>query len=119
MEKQWGIEEISNIVQVSVIDSGMLALIMLDLDENSNNPLTPLPIDTVKLFLEKNNILFGLDLKLLEQICANPMEYVGGEIEIAKGKEAVNGENSYVEWVVHNRNEKKPRVLEDGKVDFY
>ena len=48
----------------------------------------------------------------------NPHAYVGQEIIIAHGKEPVHGQDSYLEMVYEQKEEKKPKIMEDGGWTF-
>lgn len=69
--------------------------------------------------IKSNEVKYGLLDEKIQSFFQNPNRHISQRIEIAKGKLPVNGENSYVEMVYEQKNEKKPKVKEDGSVDFY
>lgn len=67
-------------------------------------------------FLKSKNVVFGIDLDVIDTICQNPL-LANGRL-IAKGISHVNGENGYITFNFDNENEKKPTMLANGNVDF-
>lgn len=117
MANQWSLEELAFFIEIYTYNLGMEASMKLKFDE-LNDRMT-LNMDQMKLFLETKRIVSGIDDQLLERICNHPKEYNGKTLIIAKGKEPVDGKDGYIEWSLAKNNENKPKVLEDGRVDFY
>lgn len=67
-------------------------------------------------FLKSKNVVFGIDLDVIDTICQNPL-LANGRL-IAKGISHCNGENGYITFNFDNENEKKPTMLANGNVDF-
>lgn len=70
-------------------------------------------------FIKKNGVDFGLQDNVIDSFIQSPLQYVGEEFVIAKGVEPIQGEDSYLEMVYQQSKSKKPKVNEDGSVDFY
>ncbi len=66
--------------------------------------------------LEKKGIIYGVDMKKIDFICSQcrPVE----NIVISKGIPHINGVDGRIEYKVELPNDVKPRVLDDGTVDF-
>ncbi len=66
--------------------------------------------------LKKRNITYGVDEQQVKEALKR---HETCEVVIAKGKPPVPGQHGYVEFFVqHEISESKPKVLEDGTVDF-
>ncbi|OEF99707.1 hypothetical protein BHF71_07725 [Vulcanibacillus modesticaldus] len=116
MVKSLGIEELSKMVLVSITDSGLAATLKFNTMEFDDEWIS---YESMKSFLEEQNVVFGVDEKLLAEICSNPKNYLKKEIVIARGTAPVNGQDGYIVWEVNKDQTKKPKVLGDGSVDFY
>lgn len=103
-------------IKVIIADSGLIASLNINPEEEITDPLTP---DFLKQFLEQNEIIFGIDQEVLADICSKTEMYSGKTTVIARGIEPVNGDNAYIKWTVTYDKEQKPKELQNGKVDFY
>ncbi len=70
-------------------------------------------------FLRFSGIQFGVNTILCQQIVLSPEIYVNERLVIANGKPSIAGEDARIELQVDENFEKKPRVLENGRVDFF
>lgn len=70
-------------------------------------------------FLRNSGIQFGVNTFLCQQIVLSPETYVNERLVVAEGKPAMAGEDARIELQVEENFEKKPRVLENGRVDFF
>lgn len=70
-------------------------------------------------FIKQHGVDYGLLDDQIDSFLQSPHQYVGEEYAIAKGKEPVKGQDSYLEMVYQQNNTKKPKLKEDGSVDFY
>ena len=70
----------------------------------------------IRGLLESNNIIFGIDEKVLAFTVKAPI--FDTEILIANGIQPENGKDGYVEYLFQHEKGGFPKVLEDGKVDF-
>lgn len=113
---QWSIDSLADIIDINISESNMLATIKLGIDQPIDSPF---PVEAMKLFLESNNIIFGVNERLLKEICARPMDYIGNEVEIAVGLQPIDGMDSRIEWVISQEKDQKPKELKDGRVDYY
>lgn len=66
--------------------------------------------------LNKNGVCHGINKVNLENIAKYPV--YNEEILIAEGTEPVNGQAGKVQFYFETNKDKKPTVLEDGRVDF-
>jgi len=80
-----------------------------------------LTTDTIKQALEKSGVTYGIMEDAIENFCRNPLSYENKPLQIAAGLEPVAGTDGYVEYVFSNNelDERKPKELDDGRVDFY
>lgn len=65
--------------------------------------------------LAQAGVLFGIDEAALQQVCASPE---GGRVVAAQGKPARNGENARFEMLVDVTRDRRPKVGENGLIDF-
>lgn len=74
-------------------------------------------IEDVTEALNKNGVCYGINQSTLENVIKYPVYHQ--PIVIAQGVPPINGENGKVEFYFDlNNKEKKPTILEDGRVDF-
>lgn len=66
--------------------------------------------------LKKEGVLFGLDNQMISTMAQYPI--YNEAICIAQGKEPVNGKNGYIEYHFDTTMDRKPTILDDGRVDF-
>lgn len=66
--------------------------------------------------LSKNGVIYGINRTTLETIAKYPV--YGEMVCIAEGTQSVNGQNGKVEFYFDLNRERKPTILEDGRVDF-
>lgn len=99
--------------KVSISTDKMSASINLVPPTNSDS----YTVDQVIQILNDNNVKLGINTKMIEQIIENKMYY--RSFEIARGKQAINGEDGYFKYYFDTSvNNKKPKLLEDGSVDY-
>jgi len=68
------------------------------------------------LGMVEEKIRFGLDKLKLKDIVKN--QIYGKRTCIAEGKQPINGEDGYLKYKFNIKNELKPSMLNNGKVDF-
>ncbi|HEX9061629.1 MAG TPA: FapA family protein, partial [Clostridia bacterium] len=66
--------------------------------------------------LKKEGVLFGLDNQVLSTMAQYPI--YNETVCVAQGKEPVSGKNGYVEYHFDTTKDRKPTILDDGRVDF-
>lgn len=64
----------------------------------------------------KSEIAYGLDEDLVKSIVEEGRFHE--EIVVAKGNEAVDGKDGFIEYMFENNREASPHILEDGSVDY-
>ena len=67
--------------------------------------------------LKEENVVFGIDKNTIETISKDPI--YNQDIEIAQGTQPIHGENAKMEYHFQLSKKMKPKILEDGKVDFH
>lgn len=67
--------------------------------------------------LKLNQVTYGIDEEQLKEILDK--ELYEQDILVAKGCPQVDGQDGYYEYKVNMNLEKKPRILEDGSVDYW
>ncbi|MCX7747024.1 MAG: FapA family protein [Clostridia bacterium] len=75
-----------------------------------------LTVEEIVEIAEKNGIVYGLKNETLETMAKYPV--FNELICIAEGMPSVNGQNGKVEFLFDISKDRKPTVLEDGRVDF-
>ena len=75
-----------------------------------------LTIEELILTLRRSYVIFGISKSALESIINNPV--YNEMVCVAEGIPPVNGQNGKVEFYFDVSKERKPSVLEDGRVDF-
>ena len=66
--------------------------------------------------LERNRVCYGILEEAIDQIVNNPAGCK--DVVVARGVAPENGENGWFEFFFRTNVEKKPKVLEDGSVDY-
>ncbi|MGH6648370.1 DUF342 domain-containing protein [Aquabacterium sp.] len=75
----------------------------------------PLDVSDLVLALAQAGVLFGIDEAALLQVCTAPE---GGRAVAATGKPARNGEDARFELLVDLTRDRRPKVDEQGLIDF-
>jgi len=99
-------------VRINVSKNGMEAYMRI-LPEDGGKPCD---IEMVKQALEKANISYGIDWGAINEAIEQKRFYE--DIIIARGTEHINGKDGYIEYTVQLDKNIKPKVLEDGSVDY-
>ncbi len=110
------VEDLSNIINVSILDSGFRAVLNISDEEPVEGKLS---YDKLIEFLKKKNVDFGLNEIKLKDICDHPKEYIGIEEEIARGLMPTNGKDGWIDWKVKIKSNEGPKLLENGSVDYH
>lgn len=66
--------------------------------------------------IRSKGIIYGVDNLLVSKLGSTPV--YNENIEFAKGQESVKGEDGILELLFNVSEDKKPKILEDGSVDF-
>ncbi len=66
--------------------------------------------------LKEKNITVGIDLDVIDSIAQDPTNIQ--TVIVAKGKPHQNGQDGEIKYLVDIHREAKPKMLEDGSVDF-
>lgn len=72
--------------------------------------------DDILKLLNENNVSFGIDLDMIDK--AIDEKLYGQEIDIAKGKASINGNNGEFKFEFDMDIKEKPTLLPDGSVDY-
>ena len=86
----------------------------ITVDPGNNSAL--ITHDLILTTLKDKNITVGVDLDVVDSIVQHP-EAIQSVI-IAKGKPHQNGRDGEIKYLVDIHREAKPKMLEDGSVDF-
>ncbi|MBZ4665486.1 FapA family protein [Mahella sp.] len=76
----------------------------------------PCDMDMVRNAIDKAGIKYGINWDAIESALQQGL--FNQNILIAKGNEPINGQNGYIEYTVQLDADAKPRILEDGTVDY-
>lgn len=75
--------------------------------------------EQLETLLHSNNVRFGIQTRVLQEIASNPQAFARGATMIAHGKAPVDGEDGSVRLLVRTgKQEHKPVEQEDGTVDL-
>ncbi|MFT9487511.1 DUF342 domain-containing protein [Tepidibacillus infernus] len=117
MDNQLEMEKLSTIIEVTILNSGMLATLTFVYDDRINSPI---PSELMKEYLEKHKVIYGLDEQQLSLICAHPLTYIGKTVNIAHGLAPLDGKDARIEWgEFYIQENTGPKELSDGRVDYY
>ncbi|KEO82958.1 DUF342 domain-containing protein [Tumebacillus flagellatus] len=105
--------------KVTIEQGGLTASLSLSEALLQEQELPALTYDCLVEHLRQNGVSYGVDMVSCQQIVMNPRGFIGGKSKVATGKEPINGENATIEILINNEHEQSPRMLEDGRVDFY
>lgn len=111
-EKSWWEKN----AKVFLEDGGLIASLVINDAPPEGLYLT---VNGLMDFLRRSTVQFGINNILCQQVVLSPDAYVKEKLTIAKGTTPVPGEDAKIGILVDEDSEKKPRVLEDGRVDFF
>ena len=100
-------------IKVSVSQDRMAAYISIDEPDIGQ----VLERSDIMSALGEKRIIYGIDYAEVDRIVSK-QNYESGTI-IAQGKPAVQGKDGYIEYLFNLNDEMVPKVLYDGKVDYY
>ncbi|MCX7708899.1 MAG: FapA family protein [Clostridia bacterium] len=75
-----------------------------------------LTMEEILSHLARQGVIYGINKTTLESIIQYPI--YNEMVCVAEGTPAANGKNGYVEFLFDINKERKPTILEDGRVDF-
>lgn len=75
-----------------------------------------LDADAIKATLKKYDVKAGVQEQLIEELLQSPVYFT--EIILAKGKAVVQGKNGRIEYHFDAKKIPRPKLLEDGSVDY-
>lgn len=75
-----------------------------------------LSLEEMVTLIARNGVVFGLNKETLESLTKYPV--YNEQVCIAEGTPPENGKNGYIEFLFDLNKERKPTILEDGRVDF-
>lgn len=105
-------EKINSLVTTSISQDKMKGYIYINPPEGGRM----LNLQEITVLLAKNGIVHGINNGTLENLCNYPV--YNELILIAVGTEAKNGKAGKVEYIFDISKDRKPTILEDGRVDF-
>lgn len=75
----------------------------------------------VREALARSGVRFGIMANIVQQLCSAPQKYINIPLPIACGNPALPGTDARIEYPYQDGLEvdKKPKELEDGRVDYY
>lgn len=74
-------------------------------------------LDEVTTALEKSGVRYGVDYDVIEAMLENRL--YGREMLVAQGEEPVEGKDGYYEFNFDSEISRKPKINEDGSVDYW
>jgi uncharacterized protein (DUF342 family) len=107
-------------ITVNISPDKLVAEIMLEVDQEVPSTISLTEKD-VRDALQKHHVTYGLLDTAIHQFCANPLSYVNNPLVVACGTPAVPGTDGTVEYTFEDQvsEDKRPKELEDGRVDYY
>jgi len=99
-------------VKVFITPDKMKASIMLIPPDGGR----ALKMEEILTIMKEHGIKYGIDMETVENISKYPV--YNENILVAEGVLPVNGENGRVKFHFNLKEDKKPTITEDGKVDF-
>lgn len=104
-----------DVLKLTLVDNGMRAeLFVSSLEEG-----VTINEENLRNFLQEHGVTHGIMHEHIDSFLQNPSAFVGKKIVVAQGKEPIPGKDSYVELIYEQKKEKKPKLKEDGRVDYY
>lgn len=67
--------------------------------------------------LRYHHVIYGIEEEVINKLCEKPC--YGKAVLIARGKKEVDGKDGYFVYYFDTSVDTKPRILEDGTVDYY
>lgn len=105
--------------KVTVEQGGVSAFLTMSETLMQENELPSLSYDTLADFLRGNGVSYGVDIVACQQMIMNPRGFIGLKTKVASGKEPINGQDAIIDILLENNQNQIPRMLEDGRVDFF
>jgi uncharacterized protein (DUF342 family) len=104
-------------LEVKISNNKMEAEILLVTED----PNVSISEREVRDALAKHGIRYGILENVIQEFCSNPQKYINVPLPIACGTPPVPGTDARIEYPFeeHLSGERKPRELEDGRVDYY
>lgn len=99
-------------ILISIASDYYSATLSIDLHDEMYKLTREKLIEELKL----KNVIFGLDYDVLDTIAQNPA--MGRGVVVARGIVHENGTDGYITYTVDLSKDVKPKILENGTVDF-
>ncbi|WP_182102506.1 DUF342 domain-containing protein [Niallia taxi] len=112
-ERYQGLE---NCINIRVSADHMTAFMFFDAERVEES--FAVTVKELHEYIEKQGILFGIDMLSLNSFVDNPYQFNHKEIVIAKGKKPINGLDSYVELVIKKEDGVHPKQKDKERVDY-
>lgn len=108
------VQPVDVIIEVSISNNRLEASVKIDPPKNGG--IGP-NIQSLMTTIANNNITYGVNDKILLDLCKNPI--YSKDILIAHGTKPINGEDGNYEILFQIVKDSKPKEREDGTVDFH
>lgn len=102
--------------KIHVEDGGLQGILLLEAEPHEGMQLT---LPGLQEFLNSAGVVYGVDTVLCQQVIMSATSYVKQRIRIASGIAPVAGRDAVIEVFLEEENGHKPRVLENGRVDYF
>ncbi len=107
-------QPIDSIIEISLSNNKLEASVKIIPPHNGGNELN---IESLREILSNNNITHGINAKILFDLCKYPV--YNESIVVAQGTSPVYGIDGSFKILFDNLKDSKPKIKEDGTVDFY
>ncbi|MCF6093810.1 FapA family protein [Microaerobacter geothermalis] len=102
-------------VEVIISKDQMKAYIKLIIDHDDIS----VSHDSLLKYVSAHGIQHGVLYDKIKEISLDPVSFAGQEVLIAEGTDSRDGQDAKLEYMYQIKEEKKPKIREDGTVDFY
>ena len=105
-------DDLANI-KVTLGSDRMCAYISVDLPEKGQT----VKREDIKAALSQNGVMYGVKDDIIERIVTGKVSV--SDVPVAEGKNAEHGIDGFVEYLFSFNDEVAPKVMQDGRVDYY
>ncbi|USG67952.1 FapA family protein [Brevibacillus ruminantium] len=108
-------------LEVKISQDKLEAGIMLVITDQEQGTNIQINESEVREILRKSKITHGILEQVVHDLCTNPSKFTAGPVTVAVGSPSVAGTDGKIEYTFMklNQDDKRPKELEDGRVDFY
>lgn len=106
---------LGSLIEVIISNDKLAADLVLKSDEEE----VTVSVSELKELLRQKGVVYGIDDAALTRFAQQPRDYLGVPLRVATGKAPEPGSDARIEYAFERREEKRPKELDDGRVDYY